>query len=86
MTRGVFELYARWYKLSRSFQAGEYVMLRNLTFAEVAEVIQTGKSSEIKVTIPEGSTIKQIDEILAKRNLIEMGDFVDCANTCNSSL
>jgi len=78
-----FELYARRHDLATRFQAGEYVMLRNLTFAEVAEVIQTGKSSEIKVTLPEGSTIKQIDEILAKRNLIELGDFVHCTNTCD---
>lgn len=78
-----FEMYARWNSLSNKFQAGDYIMMRNLTFAEVAEMIQSGRSTEIKVTLPEGSTIKQIDAILAKKNLIKIGDFEDCANTCD---
>jgi len=78
-----FEWYIRKNKLASSLQAGEYVIPRNLTFAEVADVLQHGKSSEIRVTIPEGSTIKQIDEILAKKMLIEPGEFVDCTNFCD---
>jgi len=69
--------------LANKLQAGDYVIQRNLTFAEITEVLMNGKSSEIRVTIPEGYTIAQIDALLAKKNLIEAGDFIDCTNTCN---
>ena len=78
----VFEIFVRTKGLGNKLQAGDYIIQRNLTFAEIVEVLQTGKSEEIKVTIPEGSTIEQIDEILTKRSLISQGDFRDCAATC----
>lgn len=78
-----FEVYARYHKLRSKLQAGDYVVQQNLTFAELVEVLQSGKSQEIRITIPEGSTIAQIDEILVRRSLIEAGDFVECANSCD---
>ncbi|MBT3349092.1 endolytic transglycosylase MltG [bacterium] len=78
-----FKIWAKKNKLAAKLQAGEYVITRNLTFAEVAEILQTGKGSELRVTIPEGSTIAQIDEILSKKSLIDPGDFLDCANFCD---
>ncbi len=72
-------------KVSNKFQAGDFVIQKNLTFAEISEILQHGKSSEIKVTIPEGSTIKQIDAILSKKSLIEPGEFEECANFCKLS-
>ncbi|PID70332.1 hypothetical protein CSB37_03020 [bacterium DOLZORAL124_38_8] len=77
-----FRQFSWWHNLSTKFQAGEYVAQKNLTFREVAELLQNGKSTEIKVTIPEGYTIHQIDALLAKKNLIKLNDFVKCANQC----
>lgn len=79
----VFRLYARKNGLASSFQAGEYVFQKNLTFSDVAELLQHGKSDEIRVTIPEGSTIAQIDDILAKKSLIVPGAFEECASFCD---
>lgn len=78
-----FALYSRWHDGAGKIQAGEYVIPRNLTYEEIFEIIQTGKSSEMKVTIPEGSTIKQIDEILARKNLSIKGEFEKCTNSCD---
>ena len=78
-----FEVYARYNKLRSKLQAGDYVVQKNLTFSELVEVLQSGKSQEIRITIPEGSTIAQIDEILVRRSLIEPGEFVECANSCD---
>ena len=78
-----FEWYIRWNKLSSKLQAGEYVIPRNLTFSEIADTLQHGKSEEIRITIPEGSTIAQIDALLAKKSLIEEGEFVACTNFCD---
>ncbi len=78
-----FEIYTRHHKLRSKLQAGDYVVQKNLTFAELVDVLQSGKSQEIRITIPEGSTIAQIDEILSRRSLIEPGAFIHCANTCD---
>lgn len=78
----VFQLYVKWNDLGTLLQAGEYVISRNLTFQEIAETLQHGKESEIKVTIPEGSTIAQIDEILAKKALIKPSEFEQCTSFC----
>jgi UPF0755 protein len=80
-----FKMFARYHKLGTKFQAGDYIIQRNLNFSEVAELLQTGKSEEIKITIPEGSTIAQIDAILTRKVLIEPGDFIDCARECKFS-
>ena len=79
----VWQWFVRSKGLGSKLQAGDYVIQRNLTFAEITEVLQNGRSEEIRVTIPEGSTIMQIDELLAKKNLIESGDFTECTNSCD---
>lgn len=80
-----FQWYVRWHKLGRKLQAGEYVIQKNLTFAEMAEVLQQGRSSEVRITIPEGYTVAQMDDLLAKRGLVQPGDFEDCALRCDFS-
>jgi UPF0755 protein len=81
----VFELFAKWNRLSTKFQAGEFIIQKNLTFSEIAEILQHGKGKEIKITIPEGYTIDQIDEMLSKKSLIKSGEFKKCTNLCNFS-
>ena len=81
----VFRWFVKWQGLGNKLQAGEYLFQKNLTFKEVVEILQDGRSSQIKVTIPEGSTIAQIDTILAKKALIDPGAFKTCAATCNLS-
>ncbi len=79
-----FQVFSRWNNFAEKYQAGDYIIPSNLTFRELAEdYLLHGKSREIKVTIPEGSTIKQIDAILAKKLLIKPGDFEKCTNFCD---
>ncbi len=78
-----FQWFIRWKKLASKLQAGEYIIQRNLTFSEIAEVLQHGKSEEVRITIPEGSTIAQIDALLAKKLLTEPGEFIECTNFCD---
>ena len=82
----VFRVFLWWYDLGTKLQAGAYVIPKNLTFSEVVEILQHGKSAEMKITIPEGSTIAQIDDILVRKMLIEPGDFVHCANFCDLNI
>ncbi len=81
----VFRLFVKWHHLGTRLQAGEYVIQKNLTFQEIVDILQNGKSKEQKITIPEGSTIADIDAILAKKSLIKPGEFQTCAGTCTLS-
>lgn len=79
----VFKWFVWYHGVAHKLQAGEYVIQRNLTFTEITELLQSGKSAEIRVTIPEGSTIAQIDDILTKKSLIQAGEFEACARECD---
>ena len=81
----VFQLYVKIKKLENKLQAGDYEIQKNLTNAEIVELLQNGKSEQLKITIPEGSTIEQIDDILAKKSLIKPGEFVTCTKRCQLS-
>ena len=81
----VFKLFVKHQKLAQKLQAGEYIIQRNLTFAEIAQILQKGRSKEMKVTIPEGSTIDQIDDILTRLGLSEAGEFKKCVMQCDFS-
>ncbi len=79
----VFKIFVKTKGLANKLQAGDYVIQKNLKPAELVDVLQAGRSEEMRITIPEGTTIKGIDRILAKKSLIEKGDFERCTNTCN---
>lgn len=72
-----FELYVWKEKLSQKLQAGEYLFRCNMTIPEIVEILVTGKvvSREVKVTIPEGLTIKKIGRILAESELLSFKEF-----------
>ncbi|OGZ33363.1 MAG: hypothetical protein A3I88_00400 [Candidatus Portnoybacteria bacterium RIFCSPLOWO2_12_FULL_39_9] len=59
-------------------QAGEYLLSPSMAIVEIAEKVVKGQtSSEIQVTIPEGFTIKQIDNRLVKAGLIKKEELVN---------
>jgi UPF0755 protein len=58
--------------------AGEYSLSPSLTIPEITLKITDGQinSSEVKITIPEGFTLKKIDARLAKAGLIQEGELL----------
>lgn len=66
-----FLWYAKFYKIYPKIKAGEYMIDRNVNFADVAEVLQSGKFYWRKVTIPEGLTTAQIKEILQNNKFLQ---------------
>lgn len=81
----VFKAYVKKAGLAGKLQAGSFVLQPSMTPEEVAEALTTGKTQEMPVTVPEGYTVEDIDELLAKKGLIEPGDFIACANSCDFS-
>lgn len=66
-----FFWYAKWRKIYPNIKAGEYMIDRNVNFADVADTLQSGKFYWRKVTIPEGLTAAQIKEILQNNEFLQ---------------
>jgi len=71
-----FTAYVFYKGLAGNLQAGEYSLNSNLNIIQIADKIFKGDviSREIKVTIPEGFNLKQIDARLSEVGLIEIGE------------
>jgi UPF0755 protein len=59
-------------------QAGEYALSPSLNIPQIVQKIVRGEvvPQEIKITIPEGFTLKQIDARLAENDLIKAGELL----------
>lgn len=71
-----FLWYAKFHKIYPKIKAGEYMIDYDVNFADVAEVLQSGKFYWRKVTIPEGLIAAQIKEILQNNEFLT-GDIPD---------
>ncbi len=74
-----FYWYAKLLKIYPNIKAGEYMIDHNVNYAEVADLLQSGKFFWRKVTIPEGLTVSQIREILQNNEFLqgEVSEFAD---------
>jgi len=57
-----FRAYALLQGYTRSLQAGEYLLSPSMGIPEIVQKIISGDTAKIAVTIPEGFTVKQIEE------------------------
>lgn len=80
-----FRIYARVSGASRHLQAGVFGLNPSQPVSEIIAVLESGKSQEFLVTIPEGYTVADIDALLARKGLGQPGDIIDCAFHCDFS-
>lgn len=66
-----------------SLQAGVYLLQPSFSADQIISTLQTGRAEEMIVTIPEGYTVQDIDNLLTEMGLISKGDAIECANTCD---
>ncbi|MDQ0351109.1 UPF0755 protein [Alkalibacillus filiformis] len=75
----IFQTYVT-FKNESDFQAGDYTMSRSLELDEIIETLKTGRimlEPLFSITIPEGSNIERIAEILANETSIEEDEFME---------
>ena len=65
-----FLTYCKRQGLDSSLMAGHYRFSRSQRLADIATAIATGKVVTISFTIPEGFTVKQIGDLLVKKNIV----------------
>ena len=80
-----FTLYTKLHGKETALQAGKFVLRPSMNVSELVEVLQDGKAEEMIITIPEGFTVKQIDELLAEKGVMEEGEIMSCLVDCDFS-
>lgn len=78
-----FKLYTKFNGVESGLEAGKFVLRPSMNVSELIEVLQDGKAEEMIITIPEGFTVKEIDELLSDKGIIDGGEIIDCANACD---
>ncbi len=61
-----FEWYLRFTGQGTRFQAGSFALLPGMSFSALASALTDAGSREIQITIPEGYTLKQIEETVRR--------------------
>lgn len=79
-----FRRYLSSNNLDTSIQAGSFTLKTNSSNSNVANTLtDSSQSTQMRVTIPEGYKITQIDETLTQLGLINSGEFTQCTQSCN---
>lgn len=71
--------YLKFKKIDKKLRAGVYLLNKNLSSAEVLNLIASGKTAMKKITIIEGWTIKDIADYLDSRGIVKKDDFLTSA-------
>ena len=71
-----FKTYAKDNDYDRKIIAGKFLLNQTLTIPQIAAKITNPAQGELTLTIPEGTTIRGIDEKLAALDAIQPGEFV----------
>lgn len=71
----IFLAYLKWRNLDTQIEAGQFNFGGRLNLPAVAQILQKGGTTQIRVTILEGWNISQIDEYLTGLGLIQPNDF-----------
>lgn len=66
-------------------QPGAYFFGAGAGIPQISEILGGGKKQTVKVTIPEGSSVYDIDEILSENFVVNKGEFIGWVKTQNFS-
>lgn len=82
-----FNIYTKINRSYPSMKAGQHAISPSQNMVEIVKILQSNPTQEqIVITIPEGFTAEQIDELLVRKNLAEPGALVECIKTCSGDI
>ena len=82
-SRFVFEIYVRLNPGKRMTKAGQYQVGPGMSVPTVVGELVRGKPQSIRITIPEGLTLKETAALLADKGLIDTEEFIRLASDSN---
>jgi UPF0755 protein len=80
-----FSIYVKLVGAESELQAGTFFVRPSQSTSEIVAILRKGLATSQNITIPEGFTVRQIDELLSKSGLTTSGSIVACAQTCDFS-
>ncbi|MCE5285420.1 MAG: endolytic transglycosylase MltG [Pelosinus sp.] len=75
----VFQTVARMHGMESSLQAGDYAFTQDMPVAKIVDMLSTGETSYLQITIPEGYTIDQIAQLLSEKSYGNAAKFKEAA-------
>lgn len=75
----IFARLAQMKSLTEKIRHGRYQLRKSMNVSEILNTIAYPGSTELKITIPEGFSIREIDERLSEIGVISEGEFVEAA-------
>jgi UPF0755 protein len=79
----VFEIYVRLNPRQRMAKAGYYRLSSGMSIPDIVRELRRGIPPSIRITIPEGLTVKEVADLLAKNGLVNRESFVNKAKEPN---
>jgi len=77
--RDAFDLYLRFTGAGSTFEAGSFLLNRNMTMAQIVDALQHGKSTQVSITFPEGFPLREQAKVVAKSGLGTAADYLSIA-------
>lgn len=74
-----FRIVARYLKLDKKIQAGQYRLTPSMTPLAILDTLVTGKVYLKRITIPEGLTLKQIAALYEDAGMVKADEFIRAA-------
>jgi UPF0755 protein len=78
--RVAFDMYLRFTGAAGKFEAGSFLLNRNMTMWQIAGALQHGGSSQVSVTLPEGFPLREQAKYVEKSGLGKAADYLAIAN------
>jgi UPF0755 protein len=76
----IFEIVARVKGVAHQLRAGKYAFPERASYHDVVKILAEGRAEFVRVTIPEGLTIRQIAALLSEKIGLDSARFVQQAN------
>jgi len=73
----VFKLYAVFTGKTQRLKAGIYQLNGRLSIPEIINLLIKGANQEVSIKIPEGSTLKEIDQLLSSKGVFASGALIE---------
>jgi UPF0755 protein len=77
--RNAFDLYLRFTGAGSNFEAGTFLLNRNMTMPQIVDALQHGKSTQVSVTIPEGFPLREQAKFVERSGLGKGADYLAIA-------
>jgi UPF0755 protein len=78
---GLFRWYMRYYGVDSKLAAGDYKLARNMNMPQIAKALQHALYEETSIQIIEGWRAEQIAEMLARKGLVTVDEFMETVNS-----